>query len=198
MYRQGLYPETPEGLTKRKFHDKIREWVRVEDACGSEALMHKNFNTIWTADKRYELVAQVLAGNSCREVAFSNGINPGQLYQWVRKYKELGYNGLESLKKGRPIKEPEMKKNVEPRPLSESEREELIRLRAEVEYMKAENKSETFLGKFFNATIAQKSMVTQRIYESGNMLAGYSLTPDPIELTAKTVENSIKAGDRND
>ena len=66
------------------------------------------------------------------------------------------------------------------------------------EYMKAENKSETFLGKFFNATIAQKSMVTQRIYESGNMLAGYSLTPDPIELTAKTVENSIKAGDRND
>ena len=66
------------------------------------------------------------------------------------------------------------------------------------EYMNAENKSETFLGKFFNATIAQKSMVTQRIYESGNMLAGYSLTPDPIELTAKTVENSIKAGDRND
>ena len=64
--------------------------------------------------------------------------------------------------------------------------------------MNAENKSETFLGKFFNATIAQKSMVTQRIYESGNMLAGYSLTPDPIELTAKTVENSIKAGDRND
>ena len=80
-----------------------------------------------------------MAGQSCQEVALSNGINPGQLYQWVRKYKELGYNGLESLKKGRPIKEPEMKKNVEPRPLSESEREELIRLRAEVEYMKAEN-----------------------------------------------------------
>ena len=32
-----------------------------------------------------------------------------------------------------------MKKNIEPRPLSESEREELIRLRAEIEYMKAEN-----------------------------------------------------------
>lgn len=61
--------------------------------------MHKNFNTIWTADKRYELVAQVLAGNSCREVAFSNGINPGQLYQWIQKYKTRGYNGLVDIKK---------------------------------------------------------------------------------------------------
>ena len=32
MYRQGVYPETPEGLTTRKFHAKIREWVRVEEA----------------------------------------------------------------------------------------------------------------------------------------------------------------------
>ena len=32
-----------------------------------------------------------------------------------------------------------MKKNVQPAPLTESEREELIRLRAENEYIKAEN-----------------------------------------------------------
>ena len=32
-----------------------------------------------------------------------------------------------------------MKKKANPTPLTESEREELIRLRAEVEYMKAEN-----------------------------------------------------------
>ena len=32
-----------------------------------------------------------------------------------------------------------MKKETSPAPLTESEREELIRLRAEVEYMKAEN-----------------------------------------------------------
>ena len=139
MYRQGVYPETPEGLTTRKFHANIREWVRVEEACGSEALKHKNFNTVWNADKRYELVAQVLAGNSCREVAFSNGISPGQLYQWIQKYKARGYNGLVNMKQGRPSKEPQMKKNVNPTPLTESEREEFIRLRAELEYIKAEN-----------------------------------------------------------
>ena len=43
------------------------------------------------------------------------------------------------MKKGRPNKEPQMKKKVNPTPLTESEREELIRLRAEIEYIKAEN-----------------------------------------------------------
>ena len=139
LYRQGRYPETPKGISCREFHHQIRQWARIEENCGADALKHKSQNKEWTAEQRYELVAQVIAGQSCQKVAVSNGINPGQLYQWVRKYKELGYNGLETLKKGRPVKEPEMKKNVEPKPLSESEREELIRLRAEVEYMKAEN-----------------------------------------------------------
>lgn len=139
MYRQGLYPDTPEGVQTKRFHDKIREWVRVEEKCGPEALRHKNHNRVWTADERYALVAQVLAGKSNKEVALSNGINDGQLYQWVRKYKTLGYNGLVNIKKGRPGKEPQMKKKTNPTPLTESEREELIRLRAENEYIKAEN-----------------------------------------------------------
>lgn len=87
----------------------------------------------------YELVAQVLAGHSNKEVALANGISEGQLYQWVRKYKTLGYNGLVMLKKGRPSKEPQMKNRPNPEPLTESEREELIHLRAENEYIKAEN-----------------------------------------------------------
>ena len=40
------------------------------------------------------------------------------------------------------------------------------------EYMQAENKDETFLGKFILAALRQKSMVTTRIFESGNKLAG--------------------------
>ena len=139
MYRMGLYPETPEGIGTRRFRDTIREWVRIENSCGPDALRHKNHNKQWTAEQRYELVAQVLSGKSNKTVALSNGINEGQLYQWVRKYKTMGYNGLVNSKKGRPSKEPQMKKQTNPAPLTESEREELIRLRAEVEYMKAEN-----------------------------------------------------------
>ena len=61
------------------------------------------------------------------------------LYQWVQKYKINGYNGLVENKKGRPSKTNVMKKTTNPKPLTESEREELIRLRAENEYIKAEN-----------------------------------------------------------
>ena len=139
MYRKGVYPETPDGLSTKKFRDMIREWFRIEEACGPDALRHNVQNKQWTAEQRYELVAQVLAGNSNKAVALSNGISQGQLYQWVRKYKTMGYNGLVELKKGRHSKEPEMKKVTNPEPLIESEREELIRLRAEIEYIKAEN-----------------------------------------------------------
>ena len=84
MYRQGLYPETPAGVSHKVFHDKIRNWVRMEDACGPDALRHKNHNKTWTAEKQ-------------------------------------------------------MKNIVTTVQLTESEREELIRLRAENEFIKAEN-----------------------------------------------------------
>ena len=138
LYRKGLWPETPKGVKETSFRSKIREWSRIETACGSEALRHRYQNKAWTAEERYELVAQVIAGQSCKSVAVSAGISDGLLYQWVRKYKELGYNGLVNMKKGRPCKEPQMKKKTSPTPLTESEREELIRLRAETEYLRTE------------------------------------------------------------
>ena len=49
-----------------------------------------------------------------------------------------GYEGLVAKRKGRPPKEPDMKKKVIPAELTPSEREEMIRLRAENERMRAE------------------------------------------------------------
>lgn len=45
------------------------------------------------------------------------------------------------------------------------------------EYLEAQDteKDDTVLGKFFLAALAQKSMVTNRIFRSGNLLAGYSV-----------------------
>ena len=140
MYRRGEWPETPEGIkNKHDFRKMVRSWVRIEENCGFEALRYKKQNKNWLPEERYELVAQVLAGQSIKETAYRAGISNGMLYQWVQKYRTMGYNGLVSMKKGRPPKESTMKKRVDPTPLTESEREELIRLRAEIEYIKAEN-----------------------------------------------------------
>ena len=141
LYRQGKWPVTPTGIKEHNFKCTVRRWVRMEEARDSEILKHKNFNKCWTPDEKLELVSQVLAGKANQAVAIEAGISDGMLYQWVRKYKIYGYNGLVSEKKGRKSKNPDMKKrNIHnPRKLEESEYEELIRLRAENEYIKAEN-----------------------------------------------------------
>ena len=51
LYREGKWAETPEGVSQKRFHDNIREWVRVEEAKGPEGLQHKNQNKVWTAEK---------------------------------------------------------------------------------------------------------------------------------------------------
>ncbi len=141
LYQKGKWPDTPKGISTHHFRNTIREWVRIEKANGPEALKHQTRQKNRTPESRYELVAQVLAGTSIRSVAVEASISPGLLYQWVRKYQILGYNGLVDMKKGRRPKAPEMKKInfTNPRKLEESEYEELIRLRAENEYIKAEN-----------------------------------------------------------
>ena len=139
MYREGKWPEAPEDIQERNFRGMIRRWAGIEKSCGPEALQHKNQNKVWTAEEKYELVAKVMAGASCKGTAYAAGIDSGLLYQWVQRYKIEGYEGLVAKQKGRPPKEAPMKKKVEPAELTPSEREELIRLRARVEYLEAEN-----------------------------------------------------------
>ena len=49
--------------------------------------------------------------------------------------------------------------------------------RYQEEYRKAakKDKDDTFLGRFFLGAMAQKSMVTNKIFRSGNLLAGFSV-----------------------
>ena len=140
MYRKGITPDVPEGISKSRFQHEIRKWIRIEDAQGPEALQHNCSNKDWTLEDKLVLISKVNAGESITSVAFNAGINDGMLYQWVRKYEIYGYNGLIPKQKGRKSKNPDMKKvgtRKTPKP-NESEYEELIRLRAENEYMKAE------------------------------------------------------------
>lgn len=139
MYRQGKWPESPQGIKEDRFHREIREWVRIEESCGAEALRHKPQNKVWSADEKYELVAKVMAGASYTSTAIQAGIDHGLLRQWTRAYKMKGYEGLAAQRKGRPPKEPQMKKKEQPADLTPSEREEMIRLKAENEYLRAEN-----------------------------------------------------------
>lgn len=138
-YKKGIHIDTT-GKTKRQrdtFMCLVRAWVQNYDDLGIDGLKHSNVNKEWTAQERFTLVAQVLAGNSIKMTAKKAHINLGQLYQWVKRYREKGIDGLEC-RKGRPTKVPNMPKKKKVK-LTPSEKEELVLLRARNEYLEAEN-----------------------------------------------------------
>ena len=141
LYWQGQWPETPDGIKNPEdFRKMVRRWARLEESNGPEVLKHTGTNKKWTPEAKLEIVSRVLAGRSLQSVALEAGINPGMLYQWVRNYRVFGYNGLVPKQKGRKSRNSNMKKvgtRKPPKP-NESEYEELVRLRAENEYMRAE------------------------------------------------------------
>ncbi len=138
-YKTGRQIEVPKGIKSGDFKRNVRIWVRLYDLHGADVLKRKAQNTEWTAEKRMEIVAEVLAGNSIKSTAIKYGINQGQLYQWVKKYNIEGYNGLVEKPRGRNSKEKSMKRNDKnPEPLTPSEREELILLRERTKSMEAE------------------------------------------------------------
>jgi transposase-like protein len=139
LYRQGKWADTPPGLSDDSFRSKVRRWRRIEDLYGPEALKPKHSYKTYSPDEKLRIVSEVLAGRSCLEVSIDNGVENTMLHQWVRKYKNEGYNGLVNKKNGRKPKGPEHMRKTNPAPLTASEREELIRLRAENKYIKAEN-----------------------------------------------------------
>ena len=138
-YKKGEYIKHPGTSEQRKnFMNHVRIWVKTYDDLGVDGLKHSSTNKIWTPEKRFELVAKVLAGHSISSVAINAHIDSGQLYQWVRKYSEKGIDGLQC-KKGRPTKQLVMKKKTKKTKLSISEQEELKLLRERNEYLEMEN-----------------------------------------------------------
>ena len=93
----------------------------------------------------------------------------------VEKYKEL----IMGILKSSPDKTADYWKRFGEK-LSGREVEDFEGRKYEEEYMAAdeEGKSETYLGRFFLAAMRQKSMVTSRIFGSGNILAGVSIDYD--------------------
>lgn len=94
LFYQGEWPKTPAGVSTRTFHNQIREWVKLEQFHGPNINKFRVTKKYWSPEEKYKLVCQVLSGQALRAIAIVAGINPGQLYQWVHKYKTLGYNGL--------------------------------------------------------------------------------------------------------
>ena len=140
LKKQGIGHET---IAKRFKVAKKRIqtiWYAYE-LHGLEGIKHPPKNKKYSADLKLEVINRVFQGESKTRLAAEYNLpGAGTIVLWMKKYEELGYNGLEG-KQGRPRGRPkimteEKNKNT---PLTNEEREELIRLRKEKEYLEMEN-----------------------------------------------------------
>ena len=150
-YLAGERIEKPEysKATKRRFHKMVAEWARIYEKKGEAGIQQKGKK--WTAEERYALVKRVMKGDFVRAVALEGEVSARQLWKWVKRYKENGYEGLE-YQGDKTSKEAKMSKKQEKEKLTKSEREELRELRKQNEYLRTEN---AYLKKL-RALIAQK------------------------------------------
>ena len=63
MYYRGEYPETPEGEKKKRFHDTIKDWVRMSEKAGIESVEHKGQNRKWTPEENKMDTSRHLPGD---------------------------------------------------------------------------------------------------------------------------------------
>ena len=140
LKKQGIGHET---IAKRFKVAKKRIqtiWYAYE-LHGLEGIKHPPKNKKYSADLKLEVINRVFQGESKTRLAAEYNLpGAGTIVLWMKKYEELGYNGLEG-KQGRPRGRPKImtKKEKKNTPLTNEEREELIRLRKEKEYLEMEN-----------------------------------------------------------
>ncbi|MDY3209218.1 MAG: transposase [Candidatus Enterosoma sp.] len=141
------YPESCLTPSQAKtYANHVRFWKAQYLLKGKEGLRHKEFNRTYSPEAKYRIIKPILDGTvSCTEQACRTGIGSGQLFFWVKRYRERGWEGLKCSKPGRPGKNMKQEKEEkEPRTAPEDgtkksyeelEHENLL-LKFEVEYLK--------------------------------------------------------------
>lgn len=136
LYQQDQWIDTPEGLNRHDFHCTVRRWVRLVKHNGFSVLDPNRKRVYRTAEEKLKIVLKVLQGSSPLSIHCETGINHSTITDWVQAYKLHGYNGLMSRKNKKKFNA--LSKPCASGELNESEREELLRLREENEYLRTD------------------------------------------------------------
>ena len=113
--------------------DNIAYLIRLIDKHGFD-ILRTTSNRKYTSVEKERIINRILLNNeSVISVAIDEGLsNSGMLVNWIKKYKEMGYNIVER-KRGRSTMPKVTKKNE-----IETKEETIKRLEAENLYLKAE------------------------------------------------------------
>ena len=135
IYTRIKNGESPQRISKEYSmrYDKIRYLIRLIDIHGFE-ILRTTKNKNYKIYEKEEMINRVLlGGESILSVSADEGLlSTETLNDWIKKYKEMGYNIVER-KRGRPIMPKVTKKKK-----NETDKEKIKRLEEENLYLKAE------------------------------------------------------------
>lgn len=120
---------------------------------GMESFKEKGKNTKYPVDFKIEIVNRILNGESAYGIAAELCVNEGMIVSWVKRYKELGYNGLIEKKKGRLPKMKPKSKEIKINDTSMDEKDKRIK---ELEERNAQLEMENDLLKKLRALVQQR------------------------------------------
>lgn len=138
MYKKRKIGVTITSLSKEYKINKenIAYLIKLIDYNGIDILRNSK-NRYYAPELKEEIINRVLIDKkSLRQTAIEYGLlNTGILCNWIKKYKEMGYNIVEK-PKGRPT----MKTNKQIKEINPNDKEALLKQKEkEILYLKAEN-----------------------------------------------------------
>ena len=122
---------------------------------GIESFKAKGKNKKYSPEFKTEIVNRVLNGDSKAGIASELCVNVGMIYDWVKKYQELGYNGL-TTKQGRPRKVKD--KNIQQKIVNNSNKlDDKDKRIKELEERNTQLEMENYLLKKLRALVQQRN-----------------------------------------
>lgn len=103
---------------------------------GITGILYKTENKQYSIEEKIKIINRYYSGESKQSLAIEINVSYSVVNSWIKKYEELGYNGLKDnrgrpgvSKMGRPRKNDQNNSNNKMAPLTDAEREELNELR---------------------------------------------------------------------
>ena len=152
LYKKGW--SVPDICKKYGISHTVIEYIeRQYREHGVESFKEKGKYIKYPPSFKIEIVKRIINGESITGMASELCVNPGMIFSWVKKYTELGYNGLIEKKKGRPPKMKPKSKEIKINDTSMDEKDKRIK---ELEERNAQLEMENDLLKKLRALVQQR------------------------------------------
>ena len=126
-------------------YNSMNRIIKRYKSHGITGILHKAENKQYSIEEKIKIINRYYSGESKQSLAIEINVSYSVVNSWIKKYEELGYNGLKDnrgrpgvAKMGRPRKNDQNNSKNKMAPLTDAEREELNELRKRTKRLEME------------------------------------------------------------